>query len=256
MSQSARLFRTSTHLAVMSLLTAATAQAGFVTWSTPKAITGDADVSVDGTLVVAHNLGTFDNGAATVHGVTFTPFVTSTTSNTVGNVTLSSSAAIAGDNFAFGEIVGPFADLSANYQTLLQSGSFTTGDFPPPTISMTLGGLIPGAQYQFQWWANQAATSNFGPPPPISATIATAGNSVSLERTGNVPGGVGQYALGVFTATAASQTIAFDGTDSRVLLNAFQLRQLGAPAVPEPGSMLFGLAMTGFVFHSASKRRR
>ena len=91
-----------------------------------------------GTLVVAHNLGTFDNASATLNGVTFTPFVTSTPLNIPGNVKMSAASNILGDNFNFGEIVPPFTDLSNDYQTLLQSGSFTSGLFPPPEITLTL----------------------------------------------------------------------------------------------------------------------
>lgn len=239
----------------LCLIAAVPAQAGFVTWSSPKTITGDSDISNLGAFVSAYNLGAAGNASATVNGVTFDPFATNATTNTVGNVTLSSSATISGSNSDFGETLPPFSLLSPGYKTLLQSGSFTTGTFPPPTISMTLNGLTPGAEYQFQWWAHESEASSFAPAPPLPATSATAGNSVTLQRRGVLPGSLGQFALGVFIATSASQVIDFNGSDSKTLLSAFQLRQIAAP-VPEPGTALFGLAMAGVAFRSVSKRRR
>ena len=248
------------HLVVAGLFAAAvSAQAGFVTWSSAQTISDDSDVSTAGTLVVAHNLGTFGNASATVNGVTFTPFATSTTSNTLGDVTLSAATPILGNNTDFGEINPPFSLLSPGYQTLLQSGSFTTSAATPASISMTLAGLTPGAQYQFQWWAHESEVSSFNPlapPPGLPATTATSGNSVTLERRGVSPGSVGQFALGVFTATSTSQSIDFSGSDTKTLLSAFQLRQIAAPAIPEPGTALFGVAMLGVAFRSVSKRRR
>ena len=244
------------HFIALSLLAAIPARAGFVTWSSPKTITGDSDISQLGAFVSAYNLGGVGNPAATVNGVTFNPFATNATTNTVGNVTLSSSSTIFGLNMDFGETEPPFSTLTPGYQTLLQSGSFTTSStFPPATISMTLNGLTPGADYQFQWWAHESEASSFAPAPPLPGTSATAGNSVTLQRRGVLPGSLGQFALGVFTATSASQVIDFNGTDTKTLLSAFQLRQIAAP-VPEPGSALFGFAMAGVAFRSASKRRR
>ena len=242
------------HFIALSLLAAIPARAGFVTWSSPQTITGDNDISNLGTFVSAYNLGGVGNSGATVHGVTFDPFATNATTNTVGNATLASSSTILGSNVDFGETEPPFSTLSSGYQTLLKSGSFTTGTFPPPTISMTLNGLTPGAEYQFQWWAHESEASSFAPAPALPGTSATAGNSVTLQRRGVLPGSLGQFALGVFTATSASQVIDFNGTDTKTLLSAFQLRQIAA--VPEPGSALFGLAMAGVALRSFSKRRR
>ncbi len=245
-------------LSVYSLLAVTSANAGFVSWGAPQTISGDADISTSGAFIEAYNLGTFGVPSTVVNGVTFSPFATSTTSNTVGTATLASSANILGNNTSFGEILPPFSLLTTNYKTLLQSGSYTVG-VAPAAISLTLGGLTPGTQYQFEWWANQSDPLSFdpnAPPPALPSTTATAGNSVTLVRTGLAPGSVGQFAIGTFTADAASQVVTFNGSDTKTLLNAFQLRQLGTTAVPEPGSCLFGFATMGFLLRSASRRRR
>ena len=241
---------------IASLIAAASANAGVIAWSAPQSIVDDNDVSTAGTLVVAHNLGSFGNSSATLNGVEFTPFATSAPVNTQGAVTLSSSGVIYGDNFGFGEVLPPFTDLSPDYQTLLQSGSFTF-DFPPPNISLKLNGLTPGRTYQFQWWANQSNFFTYDPnspaPPLLPTTTATAGDSVTLERSGFFSGSTGQYAIGVFTADTTSQEIIFSGSFTQTVLNAFQLREL--PSVPEPGSCLFGLALTGALLRSRFRRQ-
>ncbi len=225
-----------------------------MTWNAPQTIVGNGDVSTTGALIVAHNLGASGNSSATVNGVTFTPFATNGSVNIVGNVKLSSTANILGNNVNFGDIVPPFSDLSPDYQTLLQSGSYTNGLFPPPEITLTLSGLSIGTPYQFQWWANQSSLASFSPFPPPSGpmTTATAGGSVTLTRY-NPATEIGQFAIGTFTADAASQVITFSGGDNRTLLNAFQLRAFSAPAIPEPGTGLFALALSGVAL---SSRRR
>ena len=158
-----------THLALFALLAAASAQAASITWGVPQTIAGDTDVSTSGTLIVAHNLGSFGNASPILNGVTFAPFVTSTLVNTTGNVTMSASSTVFGANTGFGEILPPFSALSPDYQMLLESGSFTgslTAGATPATISLALNGLTPGAQYQFQWWANPSA---WYPRPPHAA---------------------------------------------------------------------------------------
>ena len=246
-------------LLAVSGLAATSAHAGFITWSAPQPITGDSDIRTDGTLVVAHNLGTFGNVSASINGVTFTPFVTSDPVNTSGSVTISAVTPMSGDNTVFGESVSPFVDLSPDYQALLQSGSFSAGPAPAPSVTLTLAGLALGMEYQFQWWVNQTPASNFdpnSPPPALPTTTATAGGSVTLQRSSFDPGTIGQFAVGVFTATSASQSIVFQGSDNRTLLNAFQLRQLSPTVIPEPGSCLFGLATAGVIFRAIFKRHR
>src|SRR5436189_1830919 len=94
------------------------AEGSVITWGTPITISGDGDVSTDGSLVAAFNMNGPD---VTVNGVTFSAFSVTDQSHIANN-----------GNFAFEENQGvilapnslgsglpPFSNLNANYQTLL-----------------------------------------------------------------------------------------------------------------------------------------
>src|SRR5512139_2740954 len=75
--------KTSNFLAVATLaILAATSpvQAASITWNSPVTISGDNDVSTNGTLVAAHNL----NGATGNATVNTVPFTGSTSSSSLG----------------------------------------------------------------------------------------------------------------------------------------------------------------------------
>jgi hypothetical protein len=99
-----------------------------------------------------------------------------------------------------------------------------------------------------------------------STTTAAATNSVTLSANTSgsqsgpgpgVDGGIGQYAVGTFTADSTSLSITFNGpalTSSQPLINGFQLRTV---AVPEPSTYamaLAGLACGGSVVFRRRKR--
>jgi hypothetical protein len=213
------------------------ARASSITWGSAQNITGDSNVSTDGSLIGAYNVGNTGVSSATVNGVNFQSFAVPNNSNggTVGNFTISSANQLFSDNSSHGSAQAPFSGLSSGYQTMLGSGIasiFSSG------FSLTMTGLTVGMQYQFQWWANNSSDSNNYP------TTATAGNSVQLDsNAGHADGGLGQFALGTFTADSATQVINF--TISEVgFLNAFQLRELqGSFGVPEGGDTLGLLAL-------------
>ena len=76
------------------------------------------------------------------------------------------------------------------------------------------------------------------------------GNDVNLYAgddgtTRNIPPVPGQYVIGTFTATAASQQIKYSNGEINGWVNGFQLRRLAAPAVPEPGTALAGMIAVG-----------
>ena len=73
----------------------------------------------------------------------------------------------------------------------------------------------------------------------------------------SVSGGLGQFAIGTFTADATSEAITFgapDGSNGYALLNAFQLRQI---TVPEPSSaLLCGLGIAGVMGFRCRSRKQ
>ncbi len=258
-------------LAALALLLIDGERAGAapITWGSATTITGDTDVDTTGTLVAALHLG--DTGVAntTVNGVTFAGLAISGTSVTSGNFTFDIVPTLLfgqPQTFPFVAFNGatsakpPFANLSQSYQNLLSSGAGgkTFGVIPPfvQTFSLTMKGLTVGHTYEFEWWSDHSTNVDTG-----VSTTATAGNSVTLVDNNLIPqtngdGGVGQFAIGTFTADATSEVVTFTGfseTDTSVL-NALQLRDLSPaappPAVPEPSSLALlavgGLALAGW----------
>ena len=208
-----------------------------ITWGAATNISGDTDVSTVGTRVAAFNLGNSAGAQpATVNGVLFDPFVITGNPTSVGNFTLiETPGSLLGFN-NFGSLSSPYAVLSPSYQTLLGSAAYASS---PPTLILTMSALTAGQQYQFEWWTNDSAHPNY-------TTTATAGTSVSLsDNTTNAPGGIGQFAIGTFMASASVQTISFSGSLASPTINAFELRLL-----PEPSTLVLviaGLASMGLV---------
>ncbi|MGI9176233.1 MAG: hypothetical protein ACR2IT_00050 [Pirellulales bacterium] len=244
------LFRSPARLAPFLMLTAAVAvlhsapvQAAppQIVWGSPQTVSGDSDVSTTGSLVYAFTFGgTAAPSSATVNGVTFSPFRIPggiITSATVGNVTLSESPGTLFAYNTFGSASAPFSNLSSNYKTLLGSGAYAD---VPTNITVSLGGLTNGQDYLVQWWTNDSAILSPIYGGGFSNTTATAINSVTLDaNTTNTVGGVGQYAIGTFTASGTTQAFLLSETSGgfNPLINALQVR-----AVPEPALTLLGLA--------------
>lgn len=257
-----RDFRTCGCVAAVSLSLAAAAvsgtvaSAGPITWGSAQNISGDGDVSTNGTLLYAYNFGTASVASTTVNGVTFAPFVVLDfgTTTTVGNVTITESPDFLYAYNTAGTSIAPFANLSADYRALLNEAA-SAG--VAATITLQLGGLTPGQSYEFQWWANNSSTAD-----NWFVTNASAGNAVSVSantlgsNTGEgsgIDGGTGQFAIGTFTADTASYSIALNGEDFYLpIINALQIR-----AVPEPATYamaLAGLACGGYLMWRRRKR--
>lgn len=231
-----------------------------IVWGSPQTVSGDSDVSTNGSLVYALTFGgTAAPSSATVNGVTFSPFTIPggfPTTVTVGNVTLSESPGLLFGSNSFGTASTPFSGLSTDYKTILGSGAYANN---PVSITVSLNGLTNGQDYEVQWWTNNAAniTPQFG--GGFTNTTATAFNSVTLDaNTTNAVGGLGQYAIGTFTASGTTQAFLLEETSggSNPLINALQVR-----AVPEPTTSVFVLlgATAGLVAwrrHSARASSR
>ena len=211
------------------------AEGSVITWGSPTNISGDTNVSTDGTLVGAFNMNGPD---VTVNGVTFAsftfPFMATTATNGAFTFTESPGHMLAASGL--GSTSAPFSNLSSSYQTLL-STAVTTDD--NNTLTLTISGLTVGHQYEFEFFlngSNSAGTDNF-------RTTASAPNLVSLDdNTTNAIGGTGQYVIGTFNCGSVNEIITFTGTDSTQAptINAFELRDI--TAVPEPTTFaLLGL---------------
>ena len=242
--------------AIMTVAAPITEAVDVVTWGTATGITGDSDVSTNGTLIYAYNLGASGVTSTTVNGVTFDawtiPQVGKTT--TFNQVTFTETDAGRLHSYnTLGSIQSPFSGLSSVYQALLSTAGTSTN---PNTINLTLGGLTAGKSYEFQWWSNNSslqANPSFG--ETYLNTTSTAGNSVLLQAnpTG-VLGNLGQYVIGTFTASGTSQVISYNGTSpSRALINAIQLRDI--TNVPEPSTYALAAIASG-VMAAVARRRR
>ncbi len=182
-------------------------------WESAQAISGDGDVSTEGSLVYAYNAGSASD--TTVNGVTFTG-TDSATSDFGGNISLT---LFDGATSGFGGLADPYTNLTASYQSLL-STAVTNG---AATSAITLNNLTIGKRYQVQVWVNDSSSANTNAQDAV-LSVGTA-TSVTLDPADpNVEGALGQYAFGYFVADAASQTFAL-GSD-RLQLNAIQVRQV------------------------------
>jgi hypothetical protein len=212
-----------------------------IVWGSPQTVSGDSDVDTTGSLVYAFTFGgTSAPPSTTVNGVTFSPFRIPggiVTSTTVGNVTLTESPGNLFGLNTFGSASAPFSGLSSDYQSLLGTGAYAD---LPTTITVSLNGLTSGQDYLLQWWTNNS--SNNGPVfgGSFTNTTATAFNAVTLDaNTTNTVGGLGQFAIGTFTASGTVQTFLLSETSGgfNPLINALQVR-----AVPEPATTALAAA--------------
>ena len=231
-----------------------------ITWGSATNISGDSDVSTAGTLVYAYNIGGAGVSSPTVNGVTFASYAfpafgSNTASVTVGNLTFSESPGRLWGSNGLGSASTPYSTLSAGYQALLGSGG---GADNPATITVTLGGLTIGTQYQLQAWSsnpsNGTVPSTFlAIQDTIFSTSLT--NQVTLDiNTTNSAGGLGQYVLGTFTASGTSQVFKIDSVSfASPLISAIQLRDL--TPIPGPGGVAVA-AIAGTVLSCGRRRRR
>jgi hypothetical protein len=228
-----------------------------VTWGSAQNITGDSDVSTLGSLLYAYNAGDAGVTATTVNGVNFSPLVFpngDTNTNLADIVVFSENPGLLWSSNSLGVGSAPFATLSADYQTLLSSGGSANN---PGTLTGFMAGLTVGRDYLIQWWSNDSSLSgNFD---QTQDTRPGGGSTVTLDSNiAGTVGGLGQYAIGTFTATDTILAVLnLDGIAGWPLINAFQIRDVTSSAVPEPGqvaaSLLLLAGIGGYIF---LKRRK
>ena len=197
---------------------------GAVVWGANATVSGDADVFTNGVFQYAYN---WTGTNATVNGVMFT----GTTSANPGNVSLTG----VGSNYrGYASGSTPFSNLSTTYRSILVGGEYNAG---ADTATVMLNNLTAGETYAVQVWVSDPrGGGTIGRTETFSSS-----NTVTLAY--NVPpatGGVGQYAIGVFTATSASQTFSMTVTNSSgsTQINALLVSDVTAtgyqPANPPP----------------------
>jgi hypothetical protein len=228
-------------LPAIALVFAGEGQATAIFWSSAATISGDADVNTSGSLFGALVLG--GTGTTTVNGVTFTGFNPASSGSSSGNFTITNSSAGAFSTFSSSTASAPFSTLSTSYKALLSHITYVDN---PQTTTLTVSGLSVGGDYAIEFWwdissfsANEVETANGG-----GGIVTVSSNQTSTA------GGLGQFAIGTFTADSTSEAVTFSDSASGAPngMNAFELRQTGA-AAPEPSSLFLflsaGLAMVG-----------
>ena len=171
-----------------------------ITFGTATTISGDSDVYTVGTLVYAYNLSGL---TVTVNGVTFAG-VTSTGSLGSGDITLSGLAYNGGGFAAYG--VGA---LSSAYQTVLSGSDWASANNTAATV--TLNGLTSGHTYAVQFWVNDSRCCCGSRTETITSS---AGNTITVAYNDSSGCGLGQYTIGTFTASSASQAFTITANSS------------------------------------------
>ena len=192
--------------------------ASTITWGTAQNISSDSDVVTTGTLFDA-SACYYGGFSATVNGVVFGD----------GNRILREYPAFHEDS-PYG-LFGNGNPLSGDYAFLLTTGQ-TAWINPAP---ITIVDLVVGQQYLVQMWVNDSRSYGIGRSETLDGTCVLDFN------TTDTGGGLGQYAIGTFTADATqAQTITISGNVA-AQVNAIQVR-----AVPEPSTVvLLGIGALG-----------
>jgi len=233
-------------ISLVIILSVGVAQAAQIHWRTSKQIRGDSDVSTNGTLVLALNIGA-PGGVTTVNGVDFL------------NVNLAGANARSGfsttvGNFAISKFgVGNVTDAAT--RALIISGTYGSG-------SVEFSGLVIGDTYEIQLFSNDARSklgrnskwrTLLGNGLGRSLADVRATSAFTILNNSDIQGSAGyqgSYIIGTFKADATTQSFFLGGTHNggvsfaknRAQINAIQLRSVAA--VPEPAS--YALLSTGF----------
>jgi len=176
-------------LASASLL-ASTAGAATIAWEPAATVSGDSDVATDGVLVAAEHWAGVD---ASVNGVPFT----AAQSMVVGSPGNSFETLTAANGY-------PQGNLTTSYWNILR------GKWYNAKGTVTLNNLVAGTSYLVQIWSSD-------PRYALSQVETISGGPSLATKTG-------QFAIGTFTADAATQVLTVGGSG---VLNAVQVRDLG-----------------------------
>jgi hypothetical protein len=234
------------------------AQGAIINWGPTTNISGDSDVSTNGTLVGAFNFG---GPETAVNGVTFkafvigSPQVVSVTVDSLYTLSIVPERDHTLTNFVTSSANAPFAALSSSYQDLL--GTAAGGSFAERDTTLTMAGLTIGKSYEFQAWGNDSGSSGRFSYDIFLDSLWLEPNTARDVNDSIVEGGLGQYVIGTFVADANSQLLNFGRTEVEGGLNGFQLREVAGQAIPEPSTLsLLGLALAGLAFGAKRSSQR
>jgi len=219
---------------IAGLVPVTTAQAQAIVFGPATTMSSDLDVSIEGDLVYGY---TYAAAPVTVHTVSFS--IARGGNNGVlffaPSLDRGSSEIFNGNNTPPAGSTN--ASLSDEYRVLVMGAGFPSGE--ATTADVTLTALDAGDDYQVQIWLHDArniSSSNV-------ATITSGPNSVNLAYNSEaaIPGGadsdnsggVGQFVIGTFTATASSETftLSVPAGQGGLQLNAIQVRNVSVPVI-------------------------
>jgi len=194
-----------------------------ITWQTPVTTVANSDAQV--TTTYSFRWAYTGGSAATVNTVAFAAGL----NNTINNANIQVSGFSGADPATFnGGTSGTWNTLSAGYKSILTGAAY--GGTGAATI--TLKNLAVGGNYLVQIWINDSRIDG----GRTAVVTSSGGNSVTLDYNDtNIKGGVGQFAIGTFTADATTQTFTITGSASSQL-NAIQLREEGDSLVWDAGA--------------------
>ncbi|MDD5673355.1 MAG: hypothetical protein PHC61_04275 [Chitinivibrionales bacterium] len=205
---SRRLFSSAVCLVAGFCLNVVPTFAATITFGTPKWIKGDTDVITTGTLKYAYCWADTSGGAhtTTLNGVTFTNSKEYyKTPGTNPDVTSPDMTPGGGPGLGFSGCsynpTAPSCALSAAYQKFLDGAFQMTGG---GAGNFTLHNLTVGHKYLIQLWN---CISGWGESRPAYYTTPGGDTMVLQCNVDAVPGTLGQFGSGTFTADSTNQTI-------------------------------------------------
>lgn len=236
-----------------------------ITWGPAMNITGDSDISTIGDLEYAYRFEATSGatGDLTINGVTFTSISGSTSvaaPNTHTDFVFApmnvSPVLSTNHQFGNGRSVGVSTSptMTSSYVSFLGGYIFAGGANSSGVTgrrngyTMTLNGLEVGKEYSIQAWYNDSRSGTGN----RRGAIQDGGPAIDYNvSAASVNGGLGQYAIGTFTASGTTESftfIAFADENVGAQLNGFQLR-----LIPEPASTM--LAGFGAIVLGLRRRR-
>jgi hypothetical protein len=220
------------------LLTGNRSHAAIITWGPATTITNDTDVSTSGTAAYAYNWSGINQ---ILNGVTFSTTGIANGTTADGNLTLSGFGGVSSNGYTSAS--APFANLSPAYQATLQGADYLYSA-TSSTVTITLNRLTSGDTYTVQVWVCDPSISSAWRDEILASGTNGVTNCVTLDYNVNhSTGGVGQYATGIFTADAPTQSFTITGdfippnghaSIIQPQLHAIQLRDTTATLASNP----------------------